>query len=624
MNKKLLSLLIVSLFAISLVGVVSAEDIEIIIYMEGDIVSPLDGSHVKGNINVEWENSGSPGFYLQYTEGTCVSQGDVHDLTGPMPSSQESYSWHTTDVIDGDYCLRLQLNKITYGSINLTVDNTDPKINNFAVNYDGKESDRPPVNPATKSEVYVHASDDNMDFCEIKWDDGVITNCFSNPTKAYKHQYEDSLSYTVKLTVKDKAGNVVSKTVNVNPLNVAPTITANITAPNNFDVDGNGLKEAAVGEVVKFTASGSDVNADLKDGLTCTWTFDGANPEPTTTDELGNCEVYYTWDSARVHTVDLIITDKDGGSVDADQFELEVEQPEHMTPMQQVVANEVFKFELDETWAVNNQYRFKTSFSNLVICDEVVVPNGMTLTPKGNNKCQVDWNPSNEQRGEHLVIIKVQDTVTNEIKYYSFDVTVYSWGIPLEEGWNLISIPYVPTDSNIDKVFADIIDNVAYVDANTATVLQYDAVTSKWYKATPNKQTNPTGFTGINSYKLTNVVPGYGYWVKMNNADTIYGIEENFNPGISPVPSVQLAGAKWNLIGRYGTGDFGVSPVNLDEAFETLEGNWFSNGFLKFDGISSFQKATSIDVGNGYWLRTKILPNGQTSIAYEPLSYYFD
>ena len=93
-------------------------------------------------------------------------------------------------------------------------------------------------------------------------------------------------------------------------------------------------------------------------------------------------------------------------------------------------------------------------------------------------------------------------------------MTVHSWGIELKEGWNLISIPLVPTSSDIDDVFADIIDSVAYEGANTDTILQYNAVEEEWNKARPYSDRD--GFTG----NLDSIVPGYGYWVKVINDTT--------------------------------------------------------------------------------------------------------
>lgn len=622
MKELTLSVLLMSLMVISALGVVSAQSGDIIFTIEsqGKIVSPSDGSHVRGDVLISWENGDFEVGWLKYKEGACDETASGEILAYQI-TEEGNYLWNTNteDTPDGEYCIKITGTETIFGSITVTIDNTVPNVIMSDISFPAPDEKNNPVKVG-----FVYNDNIGVTFCEIDFGGMKTKDCLSGSQKSY--QFKDNENYDITITVRDEAENEATLTVPVYVANVDPEITAQIDAPNNVDEDLSGLKEAAVGEAVKFTASGSDVIADLKNGLTCTWRFDGANPEPTVVDESGNCKVFHTWNSARVHTVDLTITDKDGGSVDADQFELEVEQPEPMTPMQQVVANEVFGFELDDKWAVPNKKRFKTTISGITDCDGVVVPTGMVISQQGpttpDGRCQVDWKPTNDERGKHLVIIKAYNSFYDEYKYYSFDVTVYSWGIELEEGWNLISIPLVPTKSDIESVFADIIDNVAYEGTNTATVLQYDAVANKWYKARPYDENRDEFTWSSSSSKLTNVVPGYGYWVKMDKEDWIYGIEENFNPGQGLVPSVQLSNNGWNLIGRYGTNPKNMG--NLNKAFRTLQSYWFKEGFLKFDGVSSFQKATSIDVGNGYWLRTKILPNGQTSIAYEPLNYYFD
>ena len=246
----------------------------------------------------------------------------------------------------------------------------------------------------------------------------------------------------------------------------------------------------------------------------------------------------------------------------------------------------------------------------------------MTVDDPGSNRCRVLWTPSNDERGEHKVIIKAEDTGT-EVKYYSFDVTVYSWGIELVEGWNLISIPLIPTSSNIEDVFADIIDSVVYEkidNSYTATVLQYDAIKNKWYKARP--KSDKTGFTwSSSSSKLENIVPGYGYWIKMDKGDWIYGIEEDFSPSQQqlPVPSVELATESWNLVGRYSASE---EPLPIGTAFESLEDYYYPKGVYAFDGINSWNSVDELELGNGYWMRTKIVPEKEI-ITYEPITYYF-
>ncbi len=619
MKKIILSVLVMTSLMLMIVGSVSAQ-----------AFTNVPTTDISGDFLVEWENTaGIPGIYLQYGEGTCVSSPTIWEyIDGPMDISQLSSPWDTTSVVDGEYCLRLQ-DGTTHDEMDVTVDNTEPIITTFTVTVPGEEG-------LVKTEVFVYASDNiGVDYCVIAWGDGDTKDCSADTSKTYKHQYGDNGPYTVTLTVKDEAGHEVSDTITANPDNIDPTITANITAPDNSDADDDDLVEAAVGEAVLFEATANDVEADLEAGLTCKWKFDGSNQESTTANKNGVCKVYHTWTSASKHTVDLTIKDKDGGSVDAIQFELEVEETEHMTPMQQVVADNVFGFELDEQWAVNKPKRFKTSFSSLSDCEEVIVP-GMGSGDSdemevediiGTSKCKVTWTPSNNQRGDHRVIIKAISGT--DFKYYSFDVTVYSWGIELVSGWNLISIPYMPTSSDIDDVFADIIDNVAYEDTSTATVFRYDAVERVWYRA--RTTSTHSKFDYVKNHKdeeLASIVPGYAYWIKMENEDWIYGVEKNFPVNTAPgANGIDLATESWNLIGRFGV-DSASSPWKI--ALESLRKPFYMDNYVNpklgiyklisvtASGDTVWDQSDTINLAKGYWVRTAAGSEGRTTVIYEP------
>jgi len=112
--------------------------------------------------------------------------------------------------------------------------------------------------------------------------------------------------------------------------------------------------------------------------------------------------------------------------------------------------------------------------------------------------------PTNDEQGDHFVLIRVEGS--NGVEYYSFTVTVYSWIIELNEGWNLISIPYVPTDTSItgNQVgFAEILRDV-------------DSIWSYQYNS-------PSAWSYYNGGGLNSIVPGRGYWVKMNSEAKLKG-----------------------------------------------------------------------------------------------------
>jgi len=204
-------------------------------------------------------------------------------------------------------------------------------------------------------------------------------------------------------------------------------------------------------------------------------------------------------------------------------------------------------------------------------------------------------------------------TATTVVKMLS--LSDYDWVIQLKTGWNLISIPYDLDDTSINTVLGEIVNDVEYVDDETATILQYDAVTDRWYKARPYSYGG--GFTwGTTTYKLTNIKPGYAYWIKMENDAVLYGKKKTFGQEQLPLPSINLATGKWNLVGRYGVGtDNTLLPEN---AFVYDLTNNFYYPILKYD--SGWVNATHINIYQGYWLRTKT--SDTSTVTYEPGEYY--
>ncbi len=604
MKKIILSILMLSVLLVS-VGMVSSASFGV------NFTSPIENSDVSDELVIKWENLGSvPGLYLQYADGNCTSPGTWIDLNDgdAFGGSETEYPWNTNEVDDGSSCLRLFVDSIIYDEVDFTIDNTEPVITTFSVNYDGSERDRPPINNEEKSLIYLYVTEENLDTCEIAWDDGIVSSC--SGTGNYKHQYENSGNYDVKVTIKDVAGNEATDSATVKVANVAPE---NVAITTTQEV-------AASGEAVKFTASAEDVEADKP--LTFTWTFD--NDEVVS--EFDDGHVVYTWDSASKHTVDLCVSDGDDETCIEELYEIEILDPIQLAN-QQVVAGEALDADFGDGTA-----KFPHSVVGGV-CSLVPAgtPVGMEVEHNSaKTKCKVKWNspkPTNDQRGEHHVTIQVING--DEFEYYSFDVTVYSWGIKLEKGWNLISIPYVPTSSDIDDVLGDIIENVAYEGTSTATVFQYNAVERVWYRA--RTTSTKSKFDYVKNHKdeeLASIVPGYSYWIKMENEDWIYGAEKNFPVNTVPgANGIDLATESWNLIGRFGV-DSASSPWWM--ALRTLRKPFYMDDYVSkklgiykllsvtASGDTTWSSATEIEPTKGYWVRTAAGSEGRETVIYEP------
>jgi hypothetical protein len=101
--------------------------------------------------------------------------------------------------------------------------------------------------------------------------------------------------------------------------------------------------------------------------------------------------------------------------------------------------------------------------------------------------------------------IKTSPAATLRIQGYPVVLPAGQRNIPLNQDWNLMSLPLVPDDPSIEVVLASIIDNVEIVWG-------YDA----------GRQGSPwASWAPIWGGDLAEMVDGKGYWIKMKAADTL-------------------------------------------------------------------------------------------------------
>ena len=280
-------------------------------------------------------------------------------------------------------------------------------------------------------------------------------------------------------------------------------------------------------------------------------------------------------------------------------------------------------------------YSFETGLEN-VTCEGTNFPEGMTFSSDGS-KCYVWWDgtrnsarPNNDQRTEtgHSVSIEASD---NESTYYFyFNIKVYSWIINLEEGWNLISIPLVPEDgSEIENVLASIHDNIGS-SHGSFSVYQYDGVTRKWIYNRPNE-------TGWDSGELDEIVPGYGYWINMENADILKGMGKESEGGLNLLPEVKVVTNNWNLIGRYGIigedwipSEYNLNgrahgPLQKDVALDSVKIESDTLQIRVVDSAGDLQNTDYLYNNKGYWAWIEDDSTHESQEAgYAPIDDYYE
>jgi PKD repeat protein len=229
--------------------------------------------------------------------------------------------------------------------------------------------------------------------------------------------------------------------------------------------------------------------------------------------------------------------------------------------------------------------------------DESPVESGIGLT-----------NPTHvyTERRDYTVTLTVSDEDGGSATD-TLTVSVYNYQIELSEGWNLFSIPLVPEndDTSINVVLGEVSS-----DAYVIWAYVYDEETGKnvWKYNTPDSD-------GWNVDRtLQNIIPGYGYYIKMNNevliynnGEKMYGNSDNENEWNIPKPPVVTLTPSWNLVGHYGMN----TDVSKEEALDTL-GESYST-MLDMEG-NPISDGTNLSPTQGYWL----FVTGTDNLDYAP------
>jgi hypothetical protein len=153
-----------------------------------------------------------------------------------------------------------------------------------------------------------------------------------------------------------------------------------------------------------------------------------------------------------------------------------------------------------------------------------------------------------------------------------------SYGVSLGDGWNLISLPLIPTDASIEAVLHDIIDEVE-------VVWFYNASERKWYVYTPG----PAPDT------LTEMRDGWGYFVKMKAPATLT-VRGFVTPAFPAAPPTYRVVPGWNLMGFKSK-----QPLPVQEYLRALGSKWASIWRYGPPWLKVLS-TDSLAPGQGYWL----------------------
>jgi uncharacterized repeat protein (TIGR01451 family) len=196
---------------------------------------------------------------------------------------------------------------------------------------------------------------------------------------------------------------------------------------------------------------------------------------------------------------------------------------------------------------------------------------------------QADWNPNNDS---DIVYIYPPDAPPNYRE------------IELDEGWNLMSLPVIPTNlmpataANYDPdfVLGDIEDTV------NETLGVWSRWDGAWTSASPDGFGSWTGDLSTGVPGTPQVQDGRGYWVNMDAPDTLTIVGPTLLDPPQPPPTYDLS-VGWSTIGFKS-----LIPRTAGDYLAGIEGKYVI--IYRFvDGVYSIVQADEDFMpGQGYWI----------------------
>ena len=591
------------------------------------IDNPLVGNYYADNISILWDLSQdctSPTYNLHFLEGTCDPEKptDWEEIVDSVNGVE--YSW-TSGFEEAEVCLRVSEDEGNDFGISglFYIDNIDPtaEANGETCYCDGEwwmpDCEKSKCNgdcsePSCTQGVYTcyegdtitldgRGSHDNGNFQSgIKTWEWSVNGLSVGEGETLEYQCLDgNMTLNVELIVTDNVGNSDTDTSTIEVINVDPYCEG-ITISESIVPLVNGKA------TIDFVALATDVSADIP--LTYSWDFGDTN---TLVDGSG---VSHTYNTAGLYTIEVQVSDKDGGMTTCPLVEVDVRDPIQLAD-QEVAA--FYPLEADFGLG-EGDHRFHHDLSGASEnCERLIGPDNLEILDQGSDEyCTVRWerahtaNPTNAERGEHFVLVKIYNNT--DTMFYSFNVKVWSWMITLNEEWNLISIPLTAESSKATDVFDH---NSVGEQIEQIWSYQYNSDTdeSEWSCVKPTSSAGSQCGTGIT--KLATVEPGRSYWVKLKEGEESAIVK---GMGISPnevqggpmlPPSIDVPTNAWSLIGRYGIVG---KPYHYSNPLDQRVHGWLSENIAlrsltKFDNnlhvySEDFTIVNKLFNNEGYWL----------------------
>ncbi|MFC1848030.1 hypothetical protein ACFLXV_01810 [Chloroflexota bacterium] len=267
--------------------------------------------------------------------------------------------------------------------------------------------------------------------------------------------------------------------------------------------------------------------------------------------------------------IDLIITDPDGYVISKEKNEIEGA----------TYVEEDFNGDGDLDDKVTILYPKPGEYNTAVIPEPDALPTDTyTLTATFGNKTAL--------LAENTL---VSDTPSEPYTIPSFPISVGYRDISLNEGWNLIGMPLIPDDSNIESVLDSIMDNVISV----------------WGYDTSNPGAPWASWAPFWGGDLSEMINGKGYWINISANDTLR--LEGFTGVLSTGDRDIILNQGWNLISLPNVPDDSSIETVLNEIIDNVVSVWCYDTSNPSNPWSSWAPGWGGDLtemveAKGYWI----------------------
>lgn len=223
---------------------------------------------------------------------------------------------------------------------------------------------------------------------------------------------------------------------------------------------------------------------------------------------------------------------------------------------------------------------------------------GVDITPLAttDNKTFL-YRSSGLTVASHTVKVKAKDAAGNE-KEFTGTVKVAErkpFALALNPGWNLVSIPGEPTDSDINLVIS--------AAHPASTILTYDpSVPGGWLTAVRDND-------GLFAGTLTTITSNRAYWILTNSFEAINITIPRLASGAAALPPTVNIVEGWNFVPvldvtgvSVKSGDVTVAPATYFAGLTLSRAYTFNTVANTWSSVTVASTVEDLSTGKGYWV----------------------